>query len=296
MLRYKNMAEVGCLRDGCFQNLQVEGTAILKGVNRSARTPDRYYLDEYFLQRPGINANIDQASTVEIQRALNRNFETVGTNMTTALTTFSSTHGGVNIATAGADEDQAIIAPHLDTNATAWSGVLWGTENQVEWECAITIPAIANIKVWAGLKLTNDGVVATDADQAYFKFQTTAGEGELFTDFTILHFVHSISSGVVGDYISALPITVVANNTYHLKITIDSDRKASIFVDGVQYNVTTTIASTAGTAVTAGGIPSTPLTDNINLIPYIGVEGEAASAANLVVSYQCINRIIHEKA
>jgi len=290
------MAEVGCLRDGCFQNLQVEGTAILKGVNRSARTPDRYYLDEYFLQRPGINENMDQASTVEVQRALNRNFETVGTNMTTALTTFSSTHGGVNIATAGANEDQAVICPHLGKGGvamTAWSGVLWGTENQVEWECAITIIAIDNIKVWAGLKLTNDGVVATDAEQAYFKFQTTAGEGELFTDFTILHFVHSIAG---SDYISALPITVVANNTYHLKITIDSDRKASIFVDGVQYNVTTTIASTAGTAVTAGGIPSTPLTDNINLIPYIGVEGEDGNVANLVVSYQCINRIIHEKA
>ncbi len=34
----------------------------------------RVYLEEWFLQRPGLNANIDQVSTVEVQRALNRNW------------------------------------------------------------------------------------------------------------------------------------------------------------------------------------------------------------------------------
>jgi len=32
MLRYKNMAEVGCLKDGCFQNLQVDGLTDLGEV------------------------------------------------------------------------------------------------------------------------------------------------------------------------------------------------------------------------------------------------------------------------
>ena len=35
----------------------------------------RYYLEEWFLQRPGINADLDQVSTVEVQRALNKNWE-----------------------------------------------------------------------------------------------------------------------------------------------------------------------------------------------------------------------------
>ena len=39
----------------------------------------RFYLEEWFLQRPGLNANIDQAATVEVQRALNRNWEALGT-------------------------------------------------------------------------------------------------------------------------------------------------------------------------------------------------------------------------
>ena len=51
----------------------------------TAKDARRVYFDEWFLQRPGLNANIDQVSTVEVQRALNRNWEALGTNMTTAL-------------------------------------------------------------------------------------------------------------------------------------------------------------------------------------------------------------------
>ena len=64
--------------------------------------------------KPGLNANIDQASTVEVQRALNRNWEALGTNMTTALCTFNTTSAGIVATTAGADQDQAIITPHLE--------------------------------------------------------------------------------------------------------------------------------------------------------------------------------------
>jgi len=287
-------------------SLTVKGTCTVEGslsaegelsvsaptnVNRGAKTSNRYYLDEYFVQRPGLNANIDQASTVEVQRALNRNFEAFGTNMTTDLCTFDATRAGITITTAGADADQAIILPHLDTDASAWAGVLWGTENSSEWECAISTNAIDNQKVWAGLKLTMDQLVATDADQAFFKFQTDATNSEAFTDFTKLHFVHSIGG---TDYISQLPITVAADTTYHLKIKIDSSRKASIFVNGVQYNVTTTAGSTGGTAVTAGTTPTAALTDNVDFIPYIGIEAGAAAKETLDVHYECINRIIFE--
>ena len=251
----------------------------------------RVYFDEWFLQRPGLNANIDQVSTVEVQRALNRNWEALGTNVTTALVTFASTSAGVLATTAGADQDQAILTPHLDTAATAWAGCKWGTENEVHFETSIMLPAIDNQKVWAGLKLTNDQLVATDDDQIYFKFQTDATNSEAFTDFTKWHFVHSIGG---TDYISQLPITVAANTPYHLKITIDSDRKASIFVNGVQYNVTTTSGSTGGTAVTTGTTPSTALTDDIDLIPYVGIEAGAAAAEAVNCHYVCCSRNVYE--
>jgi len=263
----------------------------------------RYYLYEAFKQRPALNAVLNTAysdadATAAANTAIrlaekvaNRDFEVLGTNMTTALCTFNATAAGIILTTAGADADQAIVAPHLDTNQTAWQVTEWGTENQVEWECSINTNAIDNQKLWAGLKLTNDQLVATDADQAFFKFQTDATNSEAFTDYTLLHFVHSIGG---TDYISALPVTVAANTIYHLKIAIDSDRKAAIFVNGVQYDVTTTSGSTGGTAVTAGTVKTAALTDDIDLIPYIGIEAGDSAAEAVDVHYQAISRTIFE--
>ena len=261
-----------------------------------AKDARRYYLEENFLQRPGLNADIDQVSTVEVQRALNRNWEALGTSMTTALCTFATTGAGVLATTATADEDQAILTPHLDTAATAWAGTLWGTENSVHFETSLQIPALDNQKVWAGLKLTNDQLVATDANQMFFKYQTDATNSEAFTTFAKWHFVHSIAG---TDYISVLPITVAINTPYHFKIEVDSDRKATIFVNGIQYNVTTTAGSTGGTAVTAvqpgkAVTKTAALTDDIDLIPYVGIEAGDGAAEAVNVHYVACSRNVYE--
>ena len=268
----------------------------------TAKDARRYYLEEYFSKKPGLNAvaiidpDADSASDLAAFVIANRDFETLGTNYTTALTTFAATSAGILMTTATADQDQAILLPHLDTNQTAWSGTKWGTENQVEWECSIQIAQTDNEKVWAGLKLTNDQLIATDADQAFFKFATDATNGESLTSATKWNFVHSIGG---TDYISILPITVAANTPYHFKIKIDSDRKATIFVNGIQYNVTSTAGSTGGTAVTAvqpskAAAKSAALTNDVNLIPYIGIENGDAAAAVLNVHYTAISRHVYE--
>ena len=261
-------------------------------LGTTAKDARRYYLDEWFLQRPGLNANIDQVSTVEVQRALNRNWEALGTNMTTALATFATTSAGILATTAGADQDQAILTPHLDTAATAWAGCKWGTENEVHWETSIMLPAIDNQNVWAGIKLTNAPELATDDDQAFFNFLTDAdNSGQAFTDFTKLHFVYSVGG---TDYISQLPITVAANTLYHLKMEIDSDRKIAIFVNGIQYNVTSTSGSTGGTAVTTGTTKSGALKNDVDLIPYNGIEANAGAAEALITHYICMSRNVFE--
>ena len=223
----------------------------------------------------------------------NANFEVLGTNMTTALATRNATVASVTLTTAGADQDQAILCPHLDSGQTAWTGVKWGTENQVTWEaCIRTSGAIDNQNIWAGLKKTNVPEVATDTEQAYFTFLTDAdNSGQSMSDFTKLHFVHSIGG---TDYISQLPITVAASTNYHLKVSFDSDRKLSIFVNGVQYNITATSGSTGGTAVTQGDTKSAAITNDVDLIPYIGIEGNDGAAAALDVSYCAISRLIFE--
>ena len=279
----------------------VTDSSLHSSANKDIR---RYYLEEYWKQRPALNAVAtapltDADATAAANDAIiiargiaSRDFEVLGTSMTTALCTFDTTRAGIIITTAGTDQNQAIIAPHLDTNQSSWQTVPWGTENSVIWECVVTTAAsIADVKLWSGLKLTNDQLIVTDADQAYFKFQTDATNSEAFSDFTLLHFVHSIAD---TDYISALPITVAADTQYHLKIEINSDRKAAIYVNGVQYNVTTTSGSTGGTAVTTGTERTAALTNDVDLIPYIGVETGAGSAKALKVHAQAISRLIFE--
>ena len=301
-----NTSFVGPVRSK--NNFKLYSTTASTGVEHDrtmgdpAKDARRYYLEEWFKKKPGLNAvsiidpDADSASALAAYVIANRDFETLGTNMTTALTTFSATHGGILMTTAGADQDQAILLPHLDTNQTAWSGTKWGTENSVEWECSISLPALDNQKVWAGLKLTNDQLVATDDDQIFFKFQSDATNSEAFTTFANWHLVHSIGG---TDYISKLPIAVAANTPYHLKIAIDSDRKATIFVNGVQYNITSTAGSTGGTAVTAveagkAATKSAALTNDVDLIPYIGIEAGAAAAEAIDVHWTSISRHVYE--
>ena len=261
----------------------------------------RYYLEEYFAHLPGLNA--DLASTTESTNTpVNRDFEALGTSMTSALATYSATVAGMTITTAGSDADQSIVAPHLDTKQTAWTGTKWGTENQVHWEASIrTSSAIDNQKIWAGLKLTNDQLPETDANQAYFYFATDETVGQVLSTYTPLYFIYSIAG---ADYLTNLGITVAASTNYHLKIAFDSNRKMSVFVNGEQYGLATTATTTFdGTTSVTGTTQATidnriqksaAMTDDINLIPYIGIEAGDGAAAALDVQYEAISRLIFE--
>ena len=274
----------------------------------------RYYLYESFAKKPGLNAvaiidpDANSASDLAAYTIVNKDFETLGTNYTTALTTYPGTQAGILMTTATADQDQAILLPHLDTNQSAWAKVLWGTENQVEWECSISLPALDNQKVWAGLKLTNDQLPQTDADQAYFYYATDATNGQLIDNYAPWYFIQSVNG---TDYLTNLGITVAADTMYHFKISIDSDRKPSIFVNGVQYSATTTAitafdGSTSVTGTTQATIAANysatnantqkgpALKNDVDLIPYIGIECGAGAAEVLNVHYEAISRHVFE--
>jgi len=71
------------------------------------------------------------------------------------------------------------------------------------------------------------------------------------------------------------------------------------FINGIQYNVTTTAGSTGGTAVTAVqpstvAVKSAALTNDVNFIPYVGIENGDAAAAVLNVHYTAISRHVYE--
>jgi len=277
----------------------------LNGVNGSPfiiRNPNRIYLEEYFVKLPAINADI-QNSAEGTNEIANPNFELLGTSATTGDVTFGAaagTPGGIKIEHDGSNGDQVIILPHLDTTQSLW-GVAdqWGSENSVQWEAAITTGTAIDLQtIWAGLKKTNTQNAETDTDQAFFVYASTDDDwagGEL-ADNGLLHFV--VSSGGT-DYVSALPITVAASTNYRLGISIDSDRKVSCFVNGVQYNVTGTSDDISsgetgcGVSVTTGTGKSVALANDISLVPYVGIMGTGA-AKHFFLHYEKISRILFE--
>lgn len=221
--------------------------------------PERKVLVENFKQLPSLNASIGVSTNLD--------FEILGTNASADDVTYDATNAGILLTTDGADNDQIIILPHLDTNQTAWTGTKWGTENQVIWEAAIkTGASVATVLIWAGLKLTNTPTIATDDDQVFFRFSTDDTN-------TTWRCISSVG-GVDTNTNSA--VTVAADTQYYFKIEIDSDRKANFYINGDRVHRTGA------------------LTNDVDLIPYIGVQSLSAAADTLIVNYEKISRILFE--
>ena len=248
--------------------------------NGFVRNPDRYYLEEYFDLLPTDSTTLSSISDVLTK---NKNFTAAGAAVGSASNpiAFDSDRAGIKLTTHTGSGAQVILIPHGTDNQSPWNSINWGTENQLEWECALSIQQTSDIHVWAGLKLTNTKTSTADDDQVYFI--TEINNGQFFWNVVV-----SINN---VDYTSRIPSEIVANKIYKLRISIDSSRFARVYINDVQYNITTVSAST--TAVTAGAVPSKQLKDNVDLIPFIGIETDTG-AKNLNVYYEKISRVLHE--
>lgn len=242
-----------------------------RNVNTGLLTTEhqRYTLIERFLQRPALNAVLvidagaDSATALANFVQANKNFEVLGTNMTTALCTFAD-GGGVTVTTATAASDSSIILPHLDTTQTAWAATKWNTLDRVAFSTRIKTGSAITATIWAGLKLTNTPVVATDNDQVFFRYSDAHA--------TYPTKLLAVYSNAGTDYEIDTGIVMAASTSYELEITIDADRIPRFYVavgnDGKQPELVAT-----GTA----------LASNIDLIPYVGILTSTAAGKALTV-------------
>jgi len=275
---------------------------VLNGLNGSPfsiRNPDRLYLEEHFELRPSVNGDIartDQNAAEQLAlNVANKNFELLGVNHSTGDVTFDGVTGMLKMETDGADQDALSVWPHQDTNQTKWAVAgQWGSENQVEFETVIrTGSGIGTQTIYAGLKLTDDAsnnhAYATDSDQVCFWYSTDDTEGAFTTNANL----HCIVSSGGSDYITDLGFAVAADTTYRLGITLNSDRKPSAWVNGVQYSLTN--ATTAGGVETGTGTVLGPaLADDKNLYPTVGIAARGGSALHMYLGYIKCSRIIFE--
>ncbi len=257
----KGTMQVGRL----FSNgIQVSDTpnsaALVRGLNTIS---DRFELKWVAGQRgkPSLNADIQNAAEATRMIA-DPDFEILGTNASSDDVTFNA-EGGIKVETDGAGTDSVIVLPHLDANQSAWAQVTWGTDQETVWECQIkTGSAITAQVIWAGLKLTNTSVTATDDDQAFFRFAPSVNSGKWQA-------VYSIGG---TDVAADTGVTVAVDTVYRLKVTIDSARVPRFYING-------------GLVVTG-----TALTNAVDLIPYIGILESAAAAKHMYIHGQSISR------
>lgn len=240
---------------------------VAEGVNR-------HTLRTNFPTRPGINANKavpagDTYNSAQMQLGLDKSadFEILGTNMTSALVTFTS-GGGITLTTAGAATDSAILLPHLDTDLSPWTAAAWNTDRELSFRARIETDAlIADETIWAGFKLTNTATTATDNDQVMFRFKDDASSGV----WQAISSDDDRSGTATDDDVTATSGAVAISTAYDLLIQLDGNRVPRFYINGV---------------LKATGLA---LNSNITLIPYIGILSDTSATAKVlkVRSLEC---------
>lgn len=213
------------------------------------------------------NAVAQLAASINGLVAANPLFILTGTNAVSGSSSFAAT-GGVTLTTAGASADQVIIGPNTNSGQSSANSAVLNTSTSPAFATVITLPdTFTSQIVWAGMKLTDTSVVATDADQAFFRVDTDGNSAK---------FVCVVSIGGT-DVETVTDFVATGGARYALEIDVDADRKASFFItvgDGQQNLVYT----------------SEPLTTNISLKPFIGVQASAAAAKTLTVRNLAIGK------
>ena len=217
---------------------------------------------ERFMQLPQLNATIDQVYTVEAARAASQHLEIGGTGVGDDDITFRP-GGGVDCETEADDGDQVIVMAHLDAGpSTALAGIGWDTSQRpLFYANVITGPVADDIDdcvLWAGYKLTEVDVTATDDDQFFFRYENGVNGGRW----------QAISSNNGTDTATDTGVTVAFNNNYRLMIEVDRDLIAHYYINEVEVAFAET---EAGTIV---------LRDLATLEFYLGIDSDGASNAD----------------
>ena len=213
--------------------------------------------------KPSLNADIQNAAEATRMIA-DPDMEILGTNADSTCSAFNA-EGGVTLTTKTTSGDQVILLPHLDANQSAWTQVTWGTDKETVWECDLsTGAAITTAILWAGLKLTDTGLIATDNDQVFVRYEAGVSGGA----WVVAYSIGGTDTTVVTTVLAAV------STRYHIRIAIGATRIAKVYINGALVATTTA------------------LTDATDLIPYIGVQTSTAGARAVVVHSEAISRNI----
>lgn len=230
--------------------------------DRKENFDSRLTYRKVFLRPPGLNADI-QSTSESVNAIVDQDFELLGANAVSTCGTISTT-GGCKITSTTGATDAVIILPHLDASQTGWATTLWDTAKSPSFESTIeTGSSVATMVAYAGFKLTNTGVIATDDDSIYFRYAAADASGAW--QFNVSRAGTDETYTVPTNIVAA----VAASTRYRLRIEVYSDRTCMGFIDDKPIRAT----------------PFAAVTSLTTLIPYIGILNASGAAKNITVKY-----------
>tara|TARA_Y100000114_G_C11740776_1_gene318828 strand:- start:75 stop:1622 length:1548 start_codon:yes stop_codon:yes gene_type:complete len=254
------------------------------------------------------NANVDISSmtftvqvTVDPHIDANDHWALDGTNSSENNVSYAGAQPGLRIYSTSGDNDQVILHPKIGNqgnntdliNTSPWRNVNFYPEYQTELNVAISTHSdITNTAIWAGMKLSTAATITSDNDKAYFLYSSDDDtETGTLTNNGNLHFIYSIGG---TDYITDLGVAVTASTVYRLKLAFDENRKISVFVNDIQYGLTSTPTTT-----TAGGVTesvstskSLAMTATTQLKPVVALQNLSATTKFLYCHFIKISRTL----
>ena len=195
-------------------------------------------------------------------------------------------YGGMYLFTSAASaDDQVILHPNPSNGHNALNSGVLKTGSRIEFQTSVIFPSIAtNFSFFAGLKLTATPLIATDNHQAMFCFGQASPLDASLPSTTNFVFAYSVGG---TDYMTNLGLPVVADREYHLKFVMDKNRKIKVFINGVQFG----LSSTSGTYTATNNYDeSAQLTNNVSLYPMAGLQLTSATKRSVVVNYISCSR------
>ncbi|KKN57161.1 hypothetical protein LCGC14_0564890 [marine sediment metagenome] len=191
-------------------------------------------------------------------------YEIAGTNMTAALVTWD-TEGGIKLATATADNDQAILSPNTDVPFHAHAAAIWQSDDEPAFECLLRTDALITCEIWAGMRETAAVLLVTDDDKYGFMYDDQVNSG-----------TWGLATSIAGtDVVIDSGITVVADTWYQLAAFVDDNRFVHWYI-GVGLEPKLRFVGTSASAV------KTAETDQN---PFVGVQDNTGAAKLIRASW-----------
>ena len=160
-------------------------------------------------------------------------------------------NGGITLTTHGGASDSTILAG-IATVSVWGVATCWYAQNYPCLRWTIKTPAsLTNTTLWGGLKLTNTSTVATDNDQAFFRFAVA----------TSANWVFNISrAGVDESVTSSVPVVASTMYTFDIQTLPTGQVQAYINGNAVQNAPFTAMASSTALLPFFGVLSATDAT------------------------------------